>query len=251
MSESSGVFAYDIHESVLRIERPGTHWIASASVGGFQRADAAYNITVPEGFERVDLSAYAAERREAAAYEEKGPTLFTGVAQAHARIARTGPVEVVATAGLSNPAALPMGRNPDTIRESRNTEDDHIAKDSHWTWRPGTVNVVAGTEKSLPEGALVGLVGVIAEAKAATLLAETGFPGTTTDAIVAGCDPAGESIPFAGSATAVGEAARICVRDAVRASLRSRYDEQALPTSVADARHGVETDGQAEVFRPQ
>jgi adenosylcobinamide hydrolase len=61
-------------------------------------------------------------------------------------------------------------------------------------------------------------------------------------------DPDGEPAAFSGSATPVGAAARVCVRDAVRASLRSRYPDGDLPGPAGDAEHGVVADERAEVF---
>jgi adenosylcobinamide hydrolase len=102
-------------------------------------------------------------------------------------------------------------------------------------------------ERALPDGALATLLGTAVEAKTATLRATTGFSGTTTDAVAVGCDPSGEPAEFAGSATAVGAAARVCVRDAVLASLDTAVDDP--PASVAEADHGVVTGGTAGVFR--
>ncbi|MFB6096544.1 MAG: adenosylcobinamide amidohydrolase, partial [Haloferacaceae archaeon] len=113
----------------------------------------------------------------------------------------------------------------------------------------GTINVFVGTDRALAPGALANLLTVAAEAKTATLLAATGFTGTTTDAVVAGCDPDGEPAAFSGSATPVGRAARACVRDALLASLDSRYEGDDFPGSVADAAYGVVTDVAAEVSR--
>ncbi|WP_256943949.1 adenosylcobinamide amidohydrolase, partial [Halobacterium hubeiense] len=165
------------------------------------------------------------------------PVLFTGVAQRHARGARRGPVEAVATVGVSNPAALPMDPEDGALPE----EPEAVA---------GTVNVFVGTTRALDDAALANLVAVAAEAKTATLLETVGFPGTTTDAVVAACDPAGEPAAFSGSATRVGAAARACVRDAVRASYASRYADDDPPESVAAARHGVRTDVEGDVFVP-
>jgi adenosylcobinamide hydrolase len=114
----------------------------------------------------------------------------------------------------------------------------------------GTVNVLVGTTRTLDDGALANLLAVAVEAKAATLLAETGFPGTTSDAAVVGCRPDDDPEPFSGSATPVGSATRACVRDAVRSSLRSRYADRPVPDSVADADHGVVTTRETEVFEP-
>jgi adenosylcobinamide hydrolase len=237
-------------DGVCRIGRPATRWLSTGHPGGTTTAPAAYNCTVPEGWTRTDLGAYADERLAAAGFDAAagGPTLLTGVAQRHARRARLGPVECVATAGLSNPAVLPVaGAGTDVACRSEAADgttdgDDGGARPS----RAGTVNVVVGTTRALPSGALANLLTVAAEAKAATLLALAGVPGTTTDAVVAACDPAGEPARFSGSATAVGRAARACVRDAVAASLRARGHDGGDDVAVT-AEAGVVTDARAAV----
>ncbi|MFC7044768.1 adenosylcobinamide amidohydrolase [Halobacteriaceae archaeon GCM10025711] len=230
------MFETVVRDGVLQVRRPGTRWLSTGWDGGFSTAPAAYNVSVPEGFARTDLAAYLAERRADAGFDDPGPALLTGVDMHHARGARSGPVETVATAGVNNPAALPMAPtgDPDPATEQR----------------PGTVNVVLGTTRALPDGALANLVAVAAEAKAATLLHETGFPGTTSDAVVVGMDPDGDPATFSGSSTAVGAAARACVREAVRASLAARYETESPPASVADAPYGVATNREAAVFVP-
>ncbi|GAA0724139.1 adenosylcobinamide hydrolase [Halorubrum trapanicum] len=258
------MFEATVSDGVLRLRRPGTRWLSTGWDGGRSRAPAAYNVTVPEGFDRTDLAAYRDERLARAGFAANGdaeagssrpaetaavdrdapPTLFTGVSMTHARGARLGPVVAYATVGLSNPAMLPMGAegtvNP---RGSAEATDDGPP-------RPGTVNLIVGTTRRLAPGAAANLVAVAAEAKAATLLATAGVPGTTSDAVVVADDPDGEPTEFSGSATAVGAAARACVRDAVRASLRSRYPDGDVPASAGDAEHGVVTDERAEVFDP-
>jgi adenosylcobinamide hydrolase len=231
------VFDATVRDGVCRLARPGTRWLSTGHGGGECRADAAYNCTVPEGWDRTDLDAYVAERLDAAGFDGDGPALLTGVDQRHARRARLGSVEAVATAGVSNPAALPVAAAPGTDRPADDapataTDDGHA----------GTVNVVVGTTRALDPGALPNLLTVAAEAKAATLLDLVGVPGTTTDAVVAACDPAGDPARFSGSATAVGGAARACVRDAVAASLAARY-----PDGVDDPEDGVVTDERAAV----
>ncbi|SEP20961.1 adenosylcobinamide hydrolase [Halogranum amylolyticum] len=239
------MFETTVRDGVCRLSRAGTRWLSTGYAGGESRGPAAYNVTVPEGWPETDLDEYVRERRRRAGFDDPGPTLLTGVDQRHARRARLGPVEAVVTGGVSNPATLPLA--PD----SRTTDDapvDGSARDD----RPvGTVNVVVGTTRSLAPGALANLLTVAAEAKTATLLATTGFTGTTTDAVVAACDPAGEQAAFSGSATEVGTAARACVRDALVASLDSRYAASAgeIPDSVADAEYGVVTDDRAAVSR--
>nr|WP_205410975.1 adenosylcobinamide amidohydrolase [Halorussus rarus] len=240
------MFETEVSDGVLRVRREGARWLSTGWAGGRREADAAYNVSVPEGFDRTDLDAYLAERRAAAGFDDTGPALLTGVDLRHARGARLGPVAAVATAGLSNPAALPMpdGDRRPSVPPGSGGSDGRSPPD------PGTVNVVVGTDRALDGGALANLLAVAVEAKAAALLAETGFPGTTSDAAIAACDPTGEPAAFSGSATEVGACVRACVREAVRASLDSRYGEtdETIPESVADADHGVVTDRRADVF---
>lgn len=234
------MFEGTVRDGVCRLARPGTRWLSTGYAGGETTAPAAYNVTVPEGWERTDLDAYVADRLAGADFdpEAAGPTLLTGVDQRHARRARLGPVEAVATAGVSNPAALPVGASGrEPVAAGVDAAGDGDAGD------PGTVNVVVGTTRSLAPGALANLLTVAAEAKAATLLERVGAPGTTTDAVVAACDPAGERAAFSGSATPVGSAARACVRDAVDASLTSRYPDG----DYGPPESGVRTDERAAV----
>jgi adenosylcobinamide hydrolase len=252
----TAVFAATVREGVCRLRREGARWLSTAWDGGESRGPAAYNVAVPDGWPETDLDAYVRTRRERAGFDAPGPTLLTGVAMAHARRARAGPVEAVATAGVSNPAALPVpgpdgerrgddaGANAERPRAGETGPGERAAgppEDRAPGDPPGTVNVVVGTTRALAPGALANLVAVASEAKAATLLARVGVPGTTTDAVVAACDPAGDRARFSGSATPVGRAARACVRDAVAASLDARYAEASPPRSVRAADHGVTT----------
>ncbi|QFU81383.1 adenosylcobinamide amidohydrolase [Natronorubrum aibiense] len=239
---------------VLRISRPDTEWLSTGWNGGKRTSDAVYNVTVPDGWERTDLDAYIAERLERAGFADDadrdqsqtdlGPALLTGAKQRDARGARCGSVTAYATAGISNPAALPMDPAGGADQPDSNGDD---GRSGH-----GTVNIIVGTTTALAPGALANLVAVAAEAKAATLLAETGFPGTTTDAIIVGHDPTGEQVSFSGSATNVGAATRACVREALRATLRAHYEgsDSTLPDTVSDAPYGVSTDVRADVFQP-
>ena len=233
-------FESTVREGVLRVGAAGARWLSSEPDGGFRDADAAYNVSVPTGWDWTDLDAYAAERRERAGFDTPGPTLFTGVEMQHLCGARADSVVAYATAGISNPAALPMAP----------TENDEGSAESDDDRPVGTVNLLVGTTRALDDGTLASLYGVVVEAKAATLLAETGFPGTTTDAAVVGTLPSGEPAAVAGSGTDVGDAARACVREALRGSLRSRYAEQSLPESVDDAEHGTATTRRATTFDP-
>ena len=247
------VFEPTVRDEVCRLRRPGTRWLSTGHAGGESRSDAAYFLSVPEGWGNVDIPAYVADRLDAAGFSGSGPVLLTGVSMRHARRARLGPVEAVATAGVSNPAALPVdddeapgdsaGGSPDgDTPEGAGSDGDNPGRRHH-----GTVNVAVGTTRSLAPGALPNLIAVAAEAKAATLLARVGVPGTTSDAVVVGCDPEGEAAAFSGSATPVGAATRVCVRDAVSAALSARYAEEPPPTSVDAAEYGVVSDARARV----
>ena len=240
---------------VLELAREGTRWLSTGWRGGRTRGDAAYCVTVPEGWETEDLGGFVRERLAArdvaadrvdAAARGDAPVLLTGVAMTHARGARLGPVEAYATAGVSNPAALPT--DPDALQDRNDDRRDGLP-DGEYV--PGTVNVVVGTTRDLAPGALANLVAVAAEARATTLLDRVGAPGTTSDAVVAACDPDGERAAFSGSATRVGAAARACVRDAVLAALDARYEDDDPPASVDDARYGVTTDSRARTFAPE
>ena len=97
-------FETAVAEGVLRFRRPATRWLSTGWAGGFADAPAAYNVTVPEGWERTDLDAYIDERRHEAGFGadavagddggsaavSAGPALLTGVAMRHARVARAG-----------------------------------------------------------------------------------------------------------------------------------------------------------------
>lgn len=233
------MFEPTIREGVLRLRRPETRWLSSGWNGGFWTTSTAYNISVPDGWDRTDLGTYTTERRHRAGFEPDGPALLTGVNLDHVHGARDGSVEAFVTAGISNPAALPMGPLPASDEPPTTDESTDV----------GTVNVIVGTDRALDDAALTNLLTVAVEAKTATLLSETGFPGTTTDAVIVASDPTGEPAEFTGSATPIGNAARACVRDATRASIRSRYSDGELPSSVEDAAYGVSTTRRADVFK--
>ena len=244
MSEGDGAdVTVTVRANACRVRAPAEWaWLVTGRRDGDRRARAAYNVTVPEGFDRTDLDAYARERRAEAGFDAAGPTLLTGVSMRHARVAARGPVTVVATGGLSNPATLPVDEGPVHGSPAPDTDAPPF----------GTVNLLVATDRALAPGTRAELLATAVEAKTGTLLPTTGFTGTTSDAVVVGCDPAGAPATFAGSATAVGAATRACVRDALLAALRSRYADREgeLPTAVPDADHGVVTDGPTRVFEP-
>ena len=241
------MFEATVRHDVLRVEAPGARWLQTGIGGGFSRADAAYNLAVPEGFDRTDVAAYVDERLSAAGFEPRGPSLLTGVSMDHARGARRGEVVVYATAGLSNPATLPtapLGADVGAATGGSPPDGEPTPR------RDGTVNLLACTTRSLDDGAMAELLATLVEAKAATLLGTTDAAGTTSDAVAVGCDPSGEPAPFCGSGTAVGADARACVREAVRAALAARYPDGDLPSGPAEAEYGTTTARRAEAVGP-
>lgn len=245
------MFAYERSEGRLTLRRPGTRWLSNGFDGGYATAPAAHNLTVPEGFERTDLAAYTAERLGTL---PTGPTLLTGVRQTDARGAERGAIEAVVTAGLSNPALLPPRERSDGETRDGGDGDGDGDGDAETfaaegdAFRPGTVNVFVGSSEPLTDGGLAGLLATAVEAKAATLVGLAGCTGTTSDAVVVGCPDADGGAAFAGSATAVGNAARVCVRDALAAALAARYGGD-LPEP-REAEHATVTSGSSAVFRP-
>ena len=233
------MFETRIREGVLQAQAEAARWLATGWDGGYHDAPVAYNVSVPTGWDRTDLSAYAAERRQAAEFEPDGPTLLTGVDMTHAAGARLDSIVAVATVGLSNPATLPL--SPDGTRPDGLVTDAPPA---------GTVNLIVGTDRALDDGALATLLSVAVEAKTATLQALAGVTGTTSDAVVVGTDPGGEPSSFAGSATPVGDATRAAVRRAIVESFQSRYGDEEPPATVAAADAGIETSRVATPFEP-
>jgi adenosylcobinamide hydrolase len=229
-----------IRSEVCRLSIPNGRWLGTGVNGGIRVADGAVNVSVPSDFDRQDLDDVVAERCAAAGFAGDGPALLTAVEQHHARGARAGSVAVVATAGLSNPATLPIKPS----KEESGSGDDRD--------RPpiGTVNLLVATDLALSAAGLAGALASAVEAKTATLQAMTGFTGTTSDAVAVGSNREGEDITFVGSSTDVGQAIRACVRDALCASLESTYADQELPTSVGEAEHGAITECETTVFAP-
>ena len=232
----SQLFEPTVRANVLQLRTGDLDWLSTGANGGSWRATAAYNVTVPEGWNKTDLDAYAEQRRAEAGFERSGPTLLTGVDQQHAHRARLDPVEVVVTAGLSNPTTLPPAGSTASTETDTNSQ-------------PGTINIIAATTRTLSAGALANLIAVVTEAKTATLGRLTGFSGTTSDAVIVGSDPTGESARFSGASTPVGQAARACVRDALTAALASRYESESIPESVEGAAYGYETTVESTVSR--
>jgi adenosylcobinamide hydrolase len=233
-----------VRDGIGRLTTDGARWLATGYFGGYHDAPAASNVTVPGGFERTDLDAYVADRLATAGFDApRGPALLTAVAQRHARGARRDSVTVLATAGLTNPATLPL--------EPAGTNRKRPANDASDEPPAGTVNLLVHTTRALDDGTLATLLATAVEAKTATLQSAVEFTGTTSDAVVVGTDPDGSDAAFAGSDTAVGAATRACVRDALVAALDATGGEYGHPESVAAAEYGVVTDERTDVFVPE
>lgn len=228
-------------DGICRLRIANGRWLDTGVEGGFSRADRAVNVTVPADFERRDLPAYVADRCEAAGIDSDGPALLTAVEMTHARAATAGSVTVIATAGLSNPASLPVP-HPD---QETDTHDGTAESPP-----PGTVNLLVGATVDLDQRGLASGLATAVEAKAATLQSLSGFTGTTSDAVAIGADPTGEETTFVGSSTEFGANLRACVRDAVSASLAAVYPTGEYPADVDAAAHGIRTTRSTTVFEP-
>ncbi|MFB6161925.1 MAG: adenosylcobinamide amidohydrolase [Halococcoides sp.] len=271
-------------EAVCRIAHEGT-WLVTGPLGGRESAAGAAIVTVPTDWDERDLASAARNRLDRAGFEYV-PTLFTAVDVRQARAARLDGVCAIATAGLTNPAALAVdpaepavaadtgtgsgGDEADLDESSRPDSSDTGPDDSGagpdligtesdrggapgrdrpgGQYRPGTVNLIVTTDRALDSGTQATLLATIVEAKTATLIDSTGFTGTTSDAVAVGCRPSGPTASFGGAATPVGDAARACVRDAVRAALAAGDDDP--PDSVAAAEAGIRSERRAAVFEP-
>ncbi|AWB27510.1 adenosylcobinamide amidohydrolase [Halococcoides cellulosivorans] len=233
-----------IRDGVCRVAHEGS-WLVTGPLGGQQAADGAAIVSVPADWSARDLDRAARARLARAGFDHV-PTLFTAVDVATARGARLDGVCVIATAGLTNPAALPL--DPSEADDPPGQVDDVGATDEKTPFHPGTVNLVVTTDRALAGGTQATLLATVVEAKTATLHALTGFTGTTSDAVAIGSDRSGPDAAFAGAATPVGDAARACVREAVRAALAA--GDRDPPASVATADAGARTDRRAEVFDP-
>lgn len=115
-------------------------------------------------------------------------------------------VSVVATAGLSNPAA--PGLSPPAVAT------------------PGTINLIVLIDAQLLPAAQVNAVITATEAKSHILLErEARTPeghlatGTSTDAVVVACTDRGEPLPYAGPVTRVGWLIGRCVRQVLQQAL--------------------------------
>ena len=53
----------------------GARWLSTGWNGGYRDGDAAYNISVPDGWDRTDLTAYVRERIDEAGFTAGGPAL--------------------------------------------------------------------------------------------------------------------------------------------------------------------------------
>ena len=123
---------------------------------------------------------------------------------------------MLAIAGLSNPAVLPVGAGDVAAQWGKFDDNRRDSQAATQPWRPGTVNLLVGVDRALSDGALATLLATVVEAKTATLCSVADVPGTTSDA--------------------------------VGASLRSRYGDG--PPTPASAEHGVVTDRQSDVGPP-
>ena len=220
---------------------PGWLALSSAAVGGgLVRPRWVTNLMVDDGFDRVDLEAYADERAGELGLTGPGTTLLTAADVRQVEHAEVEGVRCWATVGVTKPtwAAAPAWA-ADTMREDRlprPDEPDQGRRRTAGTRRPGdpgaaapppgTINIVVALPAALSTSALVQAVGTITEAKAQVLV-HAGVPGTGTasDAVVVLCpegglgSPDGPAEAFAGVRSVWGQRVARAVYAAVAAGL--------------------------------
>ena len=219
---------------------PGWLALSSAAVGGgLVRPRWVTNLMVDDGFDRVDLEAYADERAGELGLTGPGTTLLTAADVRQVEHAEVEGVRCWATVGVTKPtwAAAPAWA-ADGTREDRlprPDEPDQGRRRTVGTPRhggpgaappPGTINIVVALAAALSTSALVQAVGTITEAKAQVLV-QAGVPGTGTasDAVVVLCPdgmldgPEGPDEAFAGVRSVWGQRVARAVHAAVTAGL--------------------------------
>lgn len=205
---------------------PGWVALSSASVGGgLVRPRWVVNLGVGDGFDRVDLDAYAAERSAELGLSGAGSTLLTAADVTQVEVAEADGVRAWATVGVTKPTWALAPSRPDTPSGPPASRPDTPSGPPP----PGTINIVVTLPVALTPSALVQAVGTLTEAKAQALL-EGGVPGTGTasDAVVVLCPAAGDTTdergspdaePFAGVRSPWGQRVARAVHAAVTAGL--------------------------------
>lgn len=138
--------------------------------------------------------------------EEKVVGMMTAVDMENVVVKTFGEVTAVVTGGVTN--ALAAG------------------EEVEWG-TSGTINIILLIDADLTDAAMVNSVIVATEAKTLALgdldvkstVSEARATGTTSDAIVVACTWKGEILRYAGTATDVGRAIALAVREAVREAI--------------------------------
>ncbi len=199
--------------------------------GGLAHARTWLCVSVDNRYDRLDPAADLAER--AAALGLAGPVvgMLTGVDVRRVEVHAHGLARVHATVGVGRGVAAAGTRPPD--------------------WGPaGTINLLVELDAPLTDEALVGAVQTVTEAKAQALADarirarnHAGWAtGTPTDALCVAV-PIGGTVPFAGTATAVGGDVARAVHAAVLAgALADRADHRLARRRLAAAARRAERD---------
>ena len=90
------IFEPTVEANVCQLHTKGMDWLSTGFDGGVQRAEAAYNITVPEGWTETDLRGYTNRRLTEAGVENA----VTAVLAAYRGFDTLGEAVVVYAAGV-------------------------------------------------------------------------------------------------------------------------------------------------------
>jgi adenosylcobinamide amidohydrolase len=198
--------------NALVAELDREHRCLSSAVlgGGAARIRTWLNLQVPPDYARTDPEAHLAEVAGGLAEPVVGMLTAADV-RAHTG-ARRGGARAIATVGIGQPLAA-AGARPRVVP------------------RVGTINLLVVVEEPLTDSGLVGALQTAVEAKAQALADASvraananGFAtGTATDSVCVAAPP-GESVRFAGPATAVGAQIAQAVHAAVLSGARAERD---------------------------
>jgi alpha-ribazole phosphatase CobZ len=208
---------YKIDKNTLVISSDAPLKAISSAVynGGTRKANTIINHQVSEDYDHLDPQGLLRVITEKLGFKPEytiGLMTAAPVHNASVKTLRCGEqmVAVLATAGTSN--AETAGNKISNLKKHVNI---------------GTINIVLIIDGYLEESCMVNSLITATEAKTAALneldIRSSSYDkqatGTTSDAIVVAATMRGEPVSYAGTATTLGEAIGICVKEAIKESL--------------------------------
>jgi adenosylcobinamide amidohydrolase len=189
---------------VWRFERPLLALSSAPLGGGLGKRHWVINMTVSDGYARLDPDVHLAEIAGGLGLRGAGVGMLTAVDVRDVVDTSDSGVRVSVTTGIGDYPTWAAA--PEPVLEHR----------------AGTINAVCWLPVRLTDAALVNAVATVAEAKAQAMF-EAGVPGTgtATDATVLLCPVDGPAERFGGPRSAIGAPLARAVHAAVAAGLRT------------------------------